>query len=299
MDYAHKEGDLFIVTYMKCGTTWMQHIVYLIQHGGVPPANAAEFHAASPYFEVCGAECVNWGPKRPAAFKSHLPLHQMGYSPEARYIVTIRNPLDTTVSLHHFWHMISSYEYDGDFDDSFENFLAGTIDSGDYFNFYKAWCRRIDDPNVLFLVYEDMRKDPEAAVLKVARFLGPRYEENLLAGDGRVLKDVLKYSSFEQMKKYTNKMIYDFYREEFPFRGEEYKGLRYLHGIVSSGRGSAPAEDSRSSADKVDYVRKGVVGDWKNYFSSEQVRRLSDKFLRETRGTVIANLWPDLNLGSR
>lgn len=298
MDYVHREGDLFIVTYMKCGTTWMQHIVYLIQNGGVPPANAAEFHAASPYFEVCGSQCVRWTP-RPGAMKCHLPLHQTGYSPEARYIVVIRNPLDTAVSLHHFWRMISSYEYEGDFDDSFENFLAGSIDSGDYFDFYKGWCRHIDDPNVLFLVYEDMRKDSEAAVLKVARFLGPEYEESLLADDGRVLKEVLKYSSFEEMKKYTNKMTYNFYEGEFPFRGEEYRGLRHLHGTIRNGCGSAGGDDSGSSADKIDYVRKGVVGDWRNYFSSEQVRRMSDKFRRETRDTVIANLWPELNIGSR
>nr|XP_037281061.1 sulfotransferase 1C4-like [Rhipicephalus microplus] len=299
MDYVHREGDLFIVTYMKCGTTWMQHIVYLIQNGGVPPATAADFHAASPYFEVCGSECLRWGSGRPGSLKSHLPLHQTGYRREARYIVVIRNPFDAVVSLHHFWRMITSYGYDGDFDDSFENFMAGTIDSGDYFDFYKGWCRHIDDPNVLFLVYEGMRKNPEAAVLKVARFLGPRYKESLLADDGKVLKDVLKYSSFEEMKKYTNRMIYDFYREEFPFRGKEYEGLRYLHAVVRGGSSSAPADDSGSSADKIDYVRKGVVGDWKNYFSSEQVRRLSEKCRRETRDTVIADLWPELNIGSR
>ncbi|XP_054922423.2 uncharacterized protein [Dermacentor andersoni] len=298
MDYAHREGDLFIVTYMKCGTTWLQHIVYLTQNGGVPPVNAAELYGASPYFEACGAECVRWT-TRPGAIKCHLPLHQTGYSPEARYIVGIRNPFDTVVSLHYFWRMISSYEYDGEFDDSFENFVAGTVDSRDYFDFYKGWCRRIDDPNVLFLVYEDMRKDPEAAVLKVAKFLGPEYEESLLADDGRVLKDVLRYSSFEEMKKYTNKMIYDFYEAEFPFRGEEYRGLRHVHETVRNGCGSAGGDGTGSSADKIDYVRNGVVGDWRNYFSSEQVRRMSEKFQRETCDTVIAYLWPELNIGSR
>ncbi|XP_054929018.2 sulfotransferase 2A2-like [Dermacentor andersoni] len=298
MDYGHREGDLFIVTYLKCGTTWMQHIVYLIQSGGVPPANAAQFHGASPYFEVNGSHCVQWT-TRPGSIKSHLPLHQTGYSPEARYIIVIRNPFDVVVSLHHFWRMISSYEYDGGFDDSFENFVAGNINSGDYFDFYRAWCQRVNDPNVLFLVYEDMRKDTEAAILKVARFLGHEHEERLLADNGRVLKDVLRYSSFEEMKKYTNKMIHDFYEGEFPFRGEEYKGLRYLHEIIRRGRGSATGDDSACSADKVDYVRKAVVGDWKNYFSPDQTRRLSEKFRRRTRNTPMANLWPELNAGGQ
>ncbi|KAH6944911.1 hypothetical protein HPB50_006170 [Hyalomma asiaticum] len=267
MDYSHREGDLFIVTYLKCGTTWMQHIVYLIQTGGervlrTPP--------------ICGSRCTRWA-ARPGAMKSHLPLHQTGYSPEARYIVVIRNPFDVVVSLHHFWRMISSYEYYGDFDDSFENFVDGSINSGDYFDFYRGWCRRIDDSNVLFLVYEDMRKDPEAAVLK----------------------DVLKYSSFEEMKEYTNKMIDEFYEGVFPFQGEEYKGLRYLHRIIRRGSGLGGAGDSGSSPDKVVYVREGTVGGWKNYFSPEQTRRLGEKFRWETRDTPIANLWPELNIGNR
>ncbi|KAH7982640.1 hypothetical protein HPB52_006261 [Rhipicephalus sanguineus] len=292
MDYSHKEGDLFIVTYLKCGTTWMQHIVYLIQSGGVPPVNAAQFHGASPYFEACGSQCTGWA-SRPGAFKSHLPPHQTGYSPEARYVVVIRNPFDVVVSLHYFWRMISSYEYDGDLDDSFENFMTGSINSPDYFDFYRGWCQRVADPNVLFLVYEDMRKDSEAAVMKVATFLGRG--ERMLANDGKVLKDVLKYSSFEEMKKYTNKMIDEFYEGEFPFRGEEYKGLRYLHQIIRRGGGSDGADDSRSSPDKVVYVREGVVGSWKKYLSPEQRRRLMEKLQRETRDTVMANLWPELN----
>ncbi|KAK8775668.1 hypothetical protein V5799_030986 [Amblyomma americanum] len=297
IDYAHKEGDLFIATYIKCGTTWMQHIVYLILNDGAPPASAADLYKTSPYFEVCGSECLQWM-RRPGAIKTHMPLRLMRYSPKARYIVVIRNPFDVVVSIHHFWHMVSVYSYDGCFGDTFENFMAGYVDSGDYFAFYREWCEHRKDPNVLFLVYEEMRKDPEAAILKVARFLGAEYEERLLVDEGKVLKDVLKYSSFEEMKKYTNKMTYDFYGEGFPFEGEEYEGLRHLHGLVRSGStgdgggGSGGGE----AADKIDFVRKGAVGDWRNYFSPEQTKRLKERFLQETRGSGMANLWADIGL---
>lgn len=293
MDYSHRTGDLFIVTYVKCGTTWMQHIVYLIQNDGVPPANAVEFYKASPFIEVCGADCMKWV-KRPGAVKTHLPLHQLRYSPDAKYIVVIRNPFDVLVSMHHFWFMISAYEYDGNFDDSFENFMENYIESGDYFAFYREWYERSADPNVLFVVYEDMKKDPEAAVLKVARFLGPEYEKRLLANNGKVLGEVLKYSSVEEMKKYTNNMIHEFYAADFAFQGEEYAGLRKLHEVVHNARGRE--EGSADSADKIYYVRKGIVGDWKNYFSPEQVKRLKERFRKETRGSGIANLWPDMGL---
>ncbi|KAL1473767.1 hypothetical protein MTO96_038492, partial [Rhipicephalus appendiculatus] len=39
------------------------------------------------------------------------------------------------------------------------------------------------------------------------------------------------------------------------------------------------------------FVRKGVVGDWRNYFSSEQSRRLEERFFLEMAGTDIPKLW--------
>ncbi|XP_065294619.2 sulfotransferase 1A1-like [Dermacentor albipictus] len=291
MDYVHRQGGLFSVTYVKCGTTWMQHIVYLIQNGGVPPASAIEFYKASPYIEICGADCVQWV-KRPGAIKTHLPLHQVRYSRKAKYIVVIRNPFDVLLSMHHFWFMISAYEYEGSFDDSFENFMDNYIECGDYFTFYRDWYKRSADRNVLFVVYEDVKKDPEAAILKVARFLGPEYEQRLLVNDGKVLKDVLKYSSVEEMKTYTNDMFHDYYAAEFALQGEGYEGLRKLHEIVHNAR---DLEDGHGAcADKVYYVRKGVVGDYKNCFSPEQVERLKRRFQKETQGSGIANLWPDM-----
>lgn len=39
------------------------------------------------------------------------------------------------------------------------------------------------------------------------------------------------------------------------------------------------------------FVRKGTVGDWRNYFSPEQSRRLEERFFREMEGTDIPQLW--------
>ncbi|CAN7988218.1 unnamed protein product [Ixodes hexagonus] len=45
---------------------------------------------------------------------------------------------------------------------------------------------------------------------------------------------------------------------------------------------------------KVQFVRKGVIGDWKNYFSKEQSRRLEERFFREMEGTSVPSLWDDV-----
>ncbi|KAH9381557.1 hypothetical protein HPB48_005468 [Haemaphysalis longicornis] len=189
--YKPTKDDLYIVTYVKCGTTWTQHVVYLIQTGGVPPPSAEEFYRASPYIEVFGAECVEWM-KKPGALKTHLPCN--------------------------LW-------------------LA-------------SW--------------------------------GPEYEANLLKDDRKGLRDVVKYSSVEEMKKYTNDMIQEFFAIGCEFRGDEFKGLQHFHHGVHAAGQDAPG--------KINYVRKGVIGDWKNHFSPEQLRRLNEKFKRDTEGSDIANI---------
>jgi hypothetical protein len=42
------------------------------------------------------------------------------------------------------------------------------------------------------------------------------------------------------------------------------------------------------------FVRKGVVGDYANYFSLEQARKLAAKMRASTAGTGLEALWPEL-----
>ncbi|CAN7951539.1 unnamed protein product [Ixodes pacificus] len=42
---------------------------------------------------------------------------------------------------------------------------------------------------------------------------------------------------------------------------------------------------------EVRFVRKGVVGDWRNYFSEEKSRQLEERFFKEMEGTSVPRLW--------
>ncbi len=53
-----------------------------------------------------------------------------------------------------------------------KKFISGDVMYGDYFDHVLGWWHHKDDKNVLFLKYEDMKKDLPHAVSQIASFMG-------------------------------------------------------------------------------------------------------------------------------
>ncbi|GIY63112.1 sulfotransferase 1C2A [Caerostris extrusa] len=79
MEYKPKPGDVFIDTYPKCGTTWMQNVAMYIFRKGKGLEDPSEFLKFAPFIDMLGIEGINNMP-RPGAFKTHLPYTYMPYS---------------------------------------------------------------------------------------------------------------------------------------------------------------------------------------------------------------------------
>ncbi|KAG0444931.1 hypothetical protein HPB47_013210 [Ixodes persulcatus] len=179
LHYKAQPGDVFVVSYPKCGTTWMEHIVYHIFNGRSPPKDILSRCREMPFLEFQGADSVR-DMARPGSIKTHMPFRFQPYSMGAKYIYTCRNPFDCCVSF--FYHTKAMPEYkfqDGTFDEFFEMFIEGKVDFGDYFDHVLSWYEHRNDPNVLFLTYEDLKEDTGTWVLKIADFLGEEYGQNL------------------------------------------------------------------------------------------------------------------------
>ena len=58
--------------------------------------------------------------------------------------------------------------------------MKGEVDFGDYFDHVLSWWAHKDDDNVLFLKYEDMKKDLPSAVDKIAKFIGQDISKELV-----------------------------------------------------------------------------------------------------------------------
>lgn len=255
--YRAQGGDVFVATYPKCGTTWVQYIVYLLLHEAEPLAAGLSLGDVFPHLEEVGSETVAALPE-PRLIKTHLPFERTPWSTAAKYLCVVRNPFDCAVSFyHHTRGFVRHYDFaEGTWDAFFECFLAGEVDFGDYFDHLVSWWPRRMAPNVLFLAYEVMSVEPLAAIRRIGEFLGGA--ARALVADAERLEAVRRHSSFEGMR-------------------------------VDQDRWS-----SRRPADMPAFVRKGAVGDWRSQFSPEQTRRLAAKFEARTAGTGIESLWPEL-----
>lgn len=285
MDYKHKPkpGDVFILTYPKCGTTWMQNIVLQIFRKGKELENPRDFFRVSPFIDAFGNQSIKSMP-RPGVFKTHLPYNHTQHSPDAKYVIVLRNPKDCCVSFFHHAKMNVGFGFwDGEFDDFFELFMAGEVEYDDYFDHLMSWYPYRKEDHIFFTTYEDMKKDTKDVVLKLAEFLGQEYVD-AIDRDNNVLSNILHFSSFDYMKKNMSE-LYDLtcVTDEHLNSPSMLEGLKHM---AKYARSLNPPLRER-----LQFVRKGVIGDWKNHLSDEQSERLSKKFMDRTQGTEIQELY--------
>ncbi|CAN8026364.1 unnamed protein product [Ixodes persulcatus] len=288
LHYKAQPGDVFVVSYPKCGTTWMEHIVYHIFNGRSPPKDILSRCREMPFLEFQGADSVR-DMARPGSIKTHMPFRFQPYSMGAKYIYTCRNPFDCCVSF--FYHTKAMPEYkfqDGTFDEFFEMFIEGKVDFGDYFDHVLSWYEHRNDPNVLFLTYEDLKKDTGTWVLKIADFLGEEYGQNL-RDDHEALAKILEKTSVKTMKEDVNASFKRLYQEiEAVSEEQRPQWARLLK--------EATSQDVLESPISGEFVRKGVVGDWRNHFSADQIKRLKERIELKTRGSDLMRLWKDTDI---
>jgi hypothetical protein len=178
--YQARAGDIFVVTQMKCGTTWMQHVVYevLLRGQGNLVGSGTAMYAVSAWIEALKSVPIEQAPvigtEVPSRIiKTHLPAELCPWSPEAKYVYVARHPVSCFASCIDFvktnagamapplplfeeWYTRHDMMWWG----SWPNHIKGW------------WDRSQKEKNVLFVYFEDMKKDLPATIRQVAGFLG-------------------------------------------------------------------------------------------------------------------------------
>jgi hypothetical protein len=202
LNYKPENFDKFLVTYPKCGTTWTQQIVFLIQNNGIIQKSDKQY-ITNFLFERRGKESLNTSLK-PKVITTHLPFELIPYNKSAKYLCVLRNPKDVCVSYYYHVKGRAHFQFSGDFHNFFNSWIRGKIPYGDYFqHILSFWSHRFDD-NFTFLVYEHMKNNSKEAVLKIAEFLGEEFVVKLKENNELVLNKIVENSSIDVMKSTMN-----------------------------------------------------------------------------------------------
>jgi hypothetical protein len=239
LDYTARPDDIFIVSYPRSGTTWLQMILYqLTTDGNMDFAHIAE---KCPWFErsAISKRRLDKLPS-PRVFKTHLPYIWLPKR-RCRYIYVARNGKDVAWSFYQFYR--SHFRYRGSFEQFFRLFMRGWVAWGSWFYHVRGYWKRRNDPRFLFLFYEDMVRDLEGTIRRIAEFCGLQIPEERIA-------EIVRRCRFDFMKQHEEKFDYAF-------------ELLLDQGIVP-GR----------------FLRKGQVGEGQQSFTPQLHEEFDRKFQR-------------------
>ena len=285
LNFDVRPDDIWIITYPKCGTTWTQEIVWNIMNDVDKDLGQMPLFARSPFLEMQGIMAPNTSPasklpddpkhpgmmkkifdesvdyadnlKSPRIIKSHLPFELLPRNllDKAKVIYVCRNPKDTCVSYFHHHKDIGAESYDlkGTFDQFAECFMDGKLEYGSYFDHLKSGWKHRNHPNMKFVWYEDLQKNTIKEVTDMAKFV------NHPLSNAKI-EELVEHLKFSNMKERAARVA------------------KQMEGD----------DDQKAIADSfTKFYRKGMVGDWKNYFKGEKLKNWDTWISKNLEGSDI------------
>jgi len=227
--FEFRDTDVVLATYPKSGTTWMSKILVELRAAMGSPKPKLEYLE----FQRGPIACIDNIEKLadPRVYKTHLVVDYYKKPLAERKTKVIVVNRNVKDALVSFYHFYASNPFLGKFKGSFSDFMEMVKVNRvqNWFNWVEGWWAYKEHANVLFLTYEDMKTDAAHEIRKVCDFLGYDVSDDTIA-------DVAQKSSFSSMRADTE-----------------------LNEMLSR------AADPTISP----FLRKGIVGDWNNYFTDE------------------------------
>nr|XP_056719121.1 sulfotransferase 1B1-like [Euleptes europaea] len=257
--FKARPDDLVVATYPKAGTTWMQEIVDLIlADGNTEKSRRVPMHVRMPFLEYCAPPPLSSGVDKlvnapsPRLVKTHLPFQLLPKSfleKNCKIIYVARNAKDNLVSYYFFDQMNLMQPDPGPWDRYVKKFMEGTVPWGSWYDHVRSYWEEKANHRILYVFYEDMKEDLAREIRRVKDFLEVDLPED-------VVQKIAHHTSFQVMK--DNPMAnYD-----------------TVASIIF--------DRTKSS-----FMRKGEVGDWKNYFTVAQKEAFDADYLQKMEGTTL------------
>lgn len=224
IDFNVRSDDVFVCSIPKCGSSWMQTIVWLLTHdlnyetiknvvrreqmgdfdevGNVPIAREIASKLRENDKQLGDREALKMAWEEvfktldePRVIKTHFSLYFLPrriWSKGAKVIYVVRNTKDMTVSRYHM--LRNFFHSDVTMDDIVNGIISDTCYCAPNIDHMLEFWRIKHLPNVLFIAYEDIVNDSFESIKKISDFLQCSHSDEQL-------KELTEFISFDNMKK--------------------------------------------------------------------------------------------------
>lgn len=258
-NFQARPDDILIATYPKAGTTWVSYILDLLYFGQTSPERQTSIpiYDRVPFLEiyiksiVSGKDLADALPTSPRLIKTHLPVQfipKSFWEQNCRIVYVGRNAKDNMVSYFHFNRMNKVQPEPGDWSSFFQRFVEGKMVFGSWYDHVSGWWAKSQSYDKLhYMFYEDMMQDTGRAIDKLCGFLG-------LSPSAEEKTTIMERVKFSNMK--DNKMA-------------NYSTFTEMNFKVSP------------------FMRKGMVGDWKNHFTVAQNEFFDEDYKKKMKDAAL------------
>ncbi|OIS95880.1 PREDICTED: cytosolic sulfotransferase 12-like [Nicotiana attenuata] len=270
--FLAQDSDIILVTFPKSGTTWLKALVFaLVNRMNYPisgknhPLLFKNPHDLVPFLELklyVDGQLPDFSSyTSPRLLSTHLTYGSLPKSvqdSQNKLVYLCRNPRDTFISLFHFANILKIENMGiSSIEEMLDLFCKGVSFYGPFWNHVlDYWKESMEKPKkVLFLMYEEMKEQPEIQLKRLAEFLECPFsieEENC-----GVVDEILRICSFENLSNLE----------------------------VNKNENLSTGEKNKA------FFRRGEVGDWKNYFTTEMVEKLNHIIEQKFQGSGIRFLY--------
>jgi hypothetical protein len=199
LSFVPRSSDVIVATPAKCGTTWMQQIMHQLRSGG--DMTFTDIDEVVPWIDYDVGQDLDAEHKyQPRCFKTHA---WYDVCPKGgNYIVVYREPCASFYSAFNFFEGGHFQPGEITLDEFVKYMISPNVKMRvNCFQHLLSWWPKRNDPNVLFLLYEDMLHDLESAVRAIASFMGIEVEANITIA--------LKMSTFDFVKQNRGKFTFN------------------------------------------------------------------------------------------
>ncbi|XP_002514613.2 flavonol sulfotransferase-like [Ricinus communis] len=269
-NFMARSNDIIVASFMKTGTTWLKALAFAIvtrasfDLDSANPLLKKVPHDCIPFLEYDLAKDSSNRDLTNPLVSTHMPYTSLPKSIVdcgCKIIYIWRDPKDVFISM---WFFLAKVLMPmgvkpDPLEEAFEMFCKGFTYLGPYWDHILGyWEAKQKFPEkMLFLKYEEMKKDTSSYVKKLAEFMG--YPFSLEEEEEGVLEHIINLCSFENLSNLE---------------------------VNKTGK---HRENTSKAMDNQVFFRKGKTGDWENHLTPEMGARLDEIMRQKLTGSGLAN----------